>query len=237
MQNRGFPGLVVFVLFAAGQSGLVAQNVTTQRNDLARTGVNAAETTLTTANVNANSFGKLFSLPVDGQVYAQPLYLANVTVPSQGVHNVVYVATEHDSVYAFDADNPHQTVPLWHVSLGTPMLCANIPYCVQDVLPEIGITSTPVIDPVNMVVYVVAETVASPATPGTPKFTLHALNATNGAEKLNSPVTILATAAGTGSDSVNGKITFNPFYQLQRPALLLANGSVYVSFGAHSKTR
>jgi len=225
---------VLFVVVAAGQSGLNAQNVIMQRNDLSRTGVNPAETTLTVATVNSTSFGKLFSLPVDGQVYAQPLYLANVAIPGQGVHNVVYIVTEHDSVYAFVADNGSQSAPLWHVSLGTSILCANIPWCHGDLIPEIGITSTPVIDPVNMIVYVVAETIASPSTTGTPKFALHALSATTGAEKYSGPVTISGSAAGTGSDSVNGKIAFNPLYHLQRPALLLLNGTVYISFGAHS---
>jgi hypothetical protein len=214
---------------------LSAQNVTTQRNDLARTGVNPAEVSLTTSNVNTNSFGKLFTLPVDGQVYAQPLYLANVAIPSQGTHNVVYVVTEHDSVYAFDADQPGQ--PLWHVSLGTSILCSNIPFCNGDLLPEIGITSTPVIDPANMTLYVVAEAIVSPSSPGTPKFTLHALNVTNGAEKFGGPVTISGSAAGIGSDSVSGKITFNPLYELQRPALLLLNGNIYVSFGSHQDVR
>jgi hypothetical protein len=223
---------LVFVAIAPEvPRGLLAQNVTTQRNDSARTGVNPAETTLTVSNVNSGSFGKLFTLPVDGQVYSQPLYLANVAIPNQGTHNVVYIATENDSVYAFDADNPSQTSPLWHVSLGTAMLCSNVPGCFQDVIPKAGILSTPVIDPVNLIVYVVAMTAPNPAAP---KFTLHALSATTGAEKFNGPVTITATVAGTTPDSVNGKITFNPLYHLQRPALLLSNGIVYVSFGAHS---
>jgi len=218
------------LLLLAAHTCLFGQNVTTQRNDNSRTGVNAAETTLTVSNVNATSFGKLFSLPVDGQVYVQPLYLANVTIPSQGVHNVVYVATEHNSVYAFDADNPNQTAPLWKTNLGTSMLCSNISFCTSDIIPEIGITSTPVIDPVNMTIYVVAEVAA---TPTTPKFTLHALDATTGAEKFNGPATITATVAGSGVDSVNGKLTFNPLYHLQRPALLLLNGTVFVTFGSH----
>ena len=233
MFHRICCSLIVLFSVGASQPGLIAQNVTMQRNDLSRTGVNPAETTLKVSNVNANSFGKLFSLPVDGQVYAQPLYLANVTIPNQGVHNVVYIVTEHDSVYAFDADNAHQTAPLWHVSLGTSILCANIPYCIQDVVPEMGVTSTPVIDSVSMTIYVVAETIASANNLSTPKFALHALNATSGVEKFNGPAVISGSAAGNGSDSVNGKITFNPYYQLQRPALLLLNGTIYIAFGSH----
>lgn len=223
-------GFFLAIGLLASHFTLFAQNVTTQRNDLARTGVNPAETTLTVANVGGGSFGKLFSLPVDGQVYAQPLYLANVAIPGQGTHNVVYIATENDSVYAWDADNPNQTSPLWQKSLGTAILCANIPYCSGDLVPEIGITSTPVIDPVKMIIYVVSEVAA---TPSSPVFKLHALDATTGAEKFNGPVTIQGSVAGTTVDAVNGVLTFNPYYHLQRPALLLTNGTIYIAFGSH----
>src|SRR6266853_1229835 len=136
------PGLLIL------SSGLHAQLVTSQF-DNARTGANLHETVLTPSNVNSGQFGKLFSFPVDGDIYAQPLYLPRVEIPGKGIHNVLYVATEHDSVYAFDADGP-STEPLWHVNFvnanagvtTVPAQDARCPF----LTPEIGITPTPVID-------------------------------------------------------------------------------------------
>ena len=142
-------------------------SVLTQHNDNARTGQNLNETTLNTSNVNQNSFGKLFWRTVDGFIYAQPLYVPGLTIQG-ATHNVVYVATQHNSVYAFDADNPNAPAPLWQVNLGTPVPSQDIciitgdtnpgdcPY--YDISPEIGITSTPVIDPVAGIIYVVNRT-------------------------------------------------------------------------------
>src|SRR5205085_1750847 len=126
---------------------------------LSRAGANTSETVLKRSNVNANQFGKLFSNPVDGYVYAQPLYMGGVNIAGKGVFNVVFVATEHDSVYAFDAD--HGGDPLWHVNFlngpGVTTLPATETNCNQ-IVPEIGITGTPVIDPASGTLYVVAVT-------------------------------------------------------------------------------
>src|SRR5215469_7980619 len=139
--------LLVFLLPLAAQV-----SVTTSRNDNSRDGLNASEAILTPENVNASNFGKLFSHAVDGHVYAQPLYVPNVTIPGLGTHNVVYVATEHDSVYAFDADNNTglNSAPLWHRGFihpkyGVTTVSSGDVNC-SDIVPEIGITGTPVID-------------------------------------------------------------------------------------------
>src|SRR5215813_4671422 len=131
--------------------------VLTQHNDPGRTGANLNETVLTTSNVRSASFGKLFSRPVDGYIYAQPLYAPGVTIPQAGVRNVVYVATEHNSVYCYDADNPAAQTPWWQVSLGDPVPSADISEEYTDLTPEIGITSTPVIDPGTGTLYCVAK--------------------------------------------------------------------------------
>ena len=202
----------------------------TQHNDTSRTGANLNETVLNTSNVNAAGFGKIFSRTVDGEIYAQPLYVPGVAIPGAGTHNVVYVATEHDSVYAFDADNPEAQTPLWQVSLGASVPSTDIAKGYHDLVPEVGITSTPVIDPNTGILYVVAKTKDDA---GAYHQTLHALDVTSGSEEANSPVEIAATFEGTGDDNVDGLITFNPLLQLNRPGLLLANGMVYIAFGSH----
>src|SRR5947207_1199056 len=138
---------LLFLIVSATLFGQVA--VTTQHNDLNRTGVTVNETALTTSNVAGKTFGKLFSRAVDGQIYAQPLYAPNLTIPGQGAHNAVFVATEHNSVYAFDADSPGASAPLWHVNLG-PSGSGS-----ENLTPEVGITSTPVIDLQTNTIYVV----------------------------------------------------------------------------------
>src|SRR5262249_52076330 len=163
----------------AGWSGWLSAQVavTTHHNDLSRTGVNPNETILDTSNVNSNTFGKLFSLTVDGMIYAQPLYVPNLSIPGRGTHNVVFVCTEHNSVYAFDADSPGS--PLWTVNVG-PSLPSSVIAWDRDIVPEIGITSTPVIDLSSNTIYVVAETYESNAA----IFRLHALDIRTGEEKL-----------------------------------------------------
>jgi hypothetical protein len=218
----------------------------THHNDTYRTGQNNTEAALTTGNVNKNQFGKLFSQLVDGQVYAEPLWLPNVNLPGKGVHNVVFVATEHDSVYAFDADsktlNPN---PLWHTSFTNPPNVTSIPKgdieVGLDLSPEVGITSTPVIDTANGTIYLEARTKDTRGTPncpgpnnvGSPYFHfLHALDLTTGSEKAGSPVMICAQVAGSGYDNSGGVVYFDSMRTHQRPALLLLNGVVYLGFGA-----
>ena len=193
-------------------------SVLTYHNDGQRTGLNANETILTPANVNASSFGKVFSYPVDGQIYAQPLVVSSLSNIAGGKHNVVFVATEHNSVYAFDADGLSPNA-LWRKNLG-PSVPSNQ---VEGVSPEKGITGTPVIDSGTETLYVVAETQGG-------VFKLHALDLHDGSEKFGGPAQVTATVAGTGFDSVNGSITLETAC-LQRPGLALVNGVVFIAFG------
>jgi hypothetical protein len=192
--------------------------VLTYHNDGQRTGLNANETILSPSNVNASSFGKQFSYPVDGQVYAQPLFVSSLSNIAGSVHNVVFVATEHNSVYAFDADGLSPKA-LWQKNFGPPVASS----AVEGVSPEKGITGTPVIDGTTDTLYVVAETQGG-------IFKLHALDLHDGSEKFGGPVQVTATVAGTGFDSVNGSITLERSC-LQRPGLALVNGVVFISFG------
>ena len=203
---------------------VVGPNIATWHGDNQRSGLNSHETILTPSNVNAQSFGKLFSYVVDGYVYAQPLYVSNLTM-NGAAHNVVFAATENDSVYAFDADTPGDGSPLWKVSLLGP---GETPVSsTSSISPEIGITSTPVIDAASNTMYVV-----SVQDSGTNKFfRLHALDLTSGAEKLGGPVVINATVFGTNSEAVGGVITL-PSSCLQRAALLLVNNTVIIGFGS-----
>jgi len=230
--------LATGLLLASGSLSMHAQvSVTTWRNDIGRTGQNLNETILNTSDVTPAQFGKLFSQPVDGSVYAQPLYLPKITIGGQ-VHNVIFVATEHDSVYAFDADNNGGTnaSPLWFASLLTAAHGAAAGATTvssstvgTDIVPEIGITGTPVIDPASGTLYVVS------ATQEGSNFVLrlHALDVTSGAEKMGGPVALTATVSGTGNGSSGGTLTLDAEWENQRPALLLLNGIVYVGFAAH----
>lgn len=209
--------------------------VTTAHNDVLRTGQDVNETKLNPNNVNVSSFGKLFSYPVDGYLYAQPLYLPNVSIPGGGVHNLVLVATEHDSVYAFDADSNAggNGNPLWQTtfidpSQGITTVSSQDVNC-DAIVPEIGITSTPVIDVSTNTIYVLAETKEN----GAFFHRLHALDLTTGAEQTGSPVTITAQVPGSGVGSSGGVITFDPLMQLNRPGLLLSDGTVYIAWGSN----
>ncbi len=195
---------------------------------------NTNETILTPANVSGTGFGKVFSYPVDGSVFAQPLYVPNVTIPGQGVHNVLYVVTESDGVYAFDADGL-QTAPLWYVSLINPAQGITAPNCYTvvgpcNIYPTIGITGTPVIDPTSNTIYLEALTLEN----GTYFHRLHALDITTGAEKFGGPAVIQASATGKGLGNVGGVITFVPQHEINRPGLLLMNGVVYIALGGGS---
>ena len=206
----------------------------THQNDNGRTGQNLNETVLTTSNVNSTQFGKLFSYALDGQAYASPLYVANVSVAGQGNHNVVYVATEHDSVYAFDADGLPPT-QLWHVSFINPTAGINTisttlyPTICCDINPEIGITSTPVIDPTTGTIYVVAQTAETSGSTTNFVTRLHALDITSGAEKFGGPVVVTATL----QSPTEGLVEYADLTQNQRPGLLLSNGVVYIASGSH----
>jgi hypothetical protein len=217
-------------LFLWAPLGASAQvSVTTHHYDIGRTGANTSETLLTPTNVNSTTFGRLYIAPVDGQIYAQPLYMPNVAIPNQGTHNVVYVATENDSVYAFDADTGG--APLWHVSFlinGATTVNWSVVNA-KDIYPQIGITGTPVIDPTTNTLYVVAETYENSAC----VHRLHALDITTGAEKFNGPVVITASGTGTGEGSAGGTMTFSSVLENQRPGLLLLNGYVYIGFAAN----
>ena len=221
------------LLVALTHAALAQVSVLTYHYDNARTGANTQETTLTPANVASSSFGLLFTLHVDGYVYAQPLYLPNVPIPGQGTHDVVYVATENDTVYAFDADagkptNPH---PLWKTKLKAPgerAVASKLTEC-TDLVPKVGITSTPVIDDATGTLYVVTQAKGR----GGVIQKLHALDVASGAEKLGGPVTITATAPGTGDGSDGGTIAFDPLREHQRAALTLANGVVYIAWASH----
>jgi uncharacterized protein YjdB len=198
-------------------------SITTFHVDTNRSGLNDQETVLTTANVAPETFGKLFSCPVDGYVYGAPLILSNQTI-NGAKHNVLFVATENDSVYAYDADTCGGGTPLWKVTL---LQSGETPLADAAILPYAGVTSTSVIDPASGTLYVVS-TEESSSSGGT--FRLSALNVDTGAQKFGGPVTINASVAATNSDSVNGVQTLDTSC-LQRAALLLANGNVYIGFG------
>ena len=193
------------------------------RYDNSGTGQNRLETQLTPRNVNSTTFGKLFAAPVDGYVYGQPLYVRHVEIAGRGIHNVVYAATENDTVFAIDADSG---VELFRRSVGAPVPRDHL--ACLDSGPQIGITGTPVIDPRDGALYVAAKVFGS----GSSAFYLHALDIASGKEREGSPVLITATLPGEGEGSRNGVITFNAAPQLQRPGLVLVNGQVIVTFGS-----
>ena len=202
-------------------------DVVTYKNDLARTGQNLRETVLTLANVKASTFGKLRFLSTDGKVDAQPLYLSALSIGG-ATHNVLFVVTENDSVYAFDADSG---ALLWHVSvLPAGETVSDLPpYVCDQTVPTIGITATPVIDRgagAHGVIYLVAMSKANSA--ATYHHRLHALDVTTGAEVFNGPVDISASYPSSG-----GTFTFDPSQYQERAALLLANGAIYTSFTSH----
>jgi chitodextrinase len=209
----------------------------TQNNDNFRTGQNLNEVALTPANVNAGSFGRLFSYVTDGVSHASPLYVANVNIPGVGYRNVVYVATEHDSVFAFDADGRSSSA-IWHVSFinpanGVTTVPANDTGECCDISPEIGITGTPVIDAASRTLYVVAKTKEVVGSTTSYVQRLHALDITTGAEKFGGPMVIQGSVSGSGTGSSGGNLAFDALRENQRPALLLNNGVIYMGFSSH----
>lgn len=219
-------------------------SVLTYRNDPTRQALNTNETTLTVANVNTNTFGKLFSYNIDGYAVAQPLVLPNVNVPGKGVHDVVYVATENDSVYAFDADGNSgmSSVPLWQTSFINPSAGITTINAVNDLAkiaggfvgPVLGITGTPVIDPNTGTLYVVA--ITKEISNGVTNFynRLHALDVATGAEKFGGPVVIQGSVRGVGDGNDGaGNVPFIQLKQHQRASLLLLNGQVIIPFTGH----
>jgi hypothetical protein len=222
--------LIYFSLCAALASS--ATDVVTYHNDIARTGQNLQETILTTGNVNSSSFGKLFSVPVDGIIDAEPLYLSGVSIPGKGTHNVVYTVTENDSVYAFDAD---AGTLLWQVSvLGSGESASDDHGCGQ-ISPQIGITSTPVIDRgsgPHGTIYVVA--MSKNASNYFQR--IHALDMTTGAEEFGS-VAIQAKYKGTGDNSQHGFVIFDPGQYAERQGLLLLNHVIYTGWTSHCDYR
>jgi hypothetical protein len=232
-----------FVILGGSAAPLVS--VLTQHNDNGRTGRNINEQILNTSNVNTNTFGLVAVRPVDDQIYAQPLVMTNVTIPGQGTHNVVYVCTVNDSVYAFDADAPSMVAPYWHVNFlsssnGTnvaPPRNTDMAGACGGFYPNFsgafGIVSTPVIDPVAGTLFLVARTkeMTSSATNYVQK--LHALDINTGAERSGSPAIIKGTFPGTASDGSGGIVTFNPYMENQRAGLLLVNGVIYIAWASH----
>jgi outer membrane protein assembly factor BamB len=233
-QKNKHDGLFLIVLMLlcvlSGTSLAAAQDVLTWHNDNARTGQNREEWVLTLRNVNPRTFGKLFTIRVDGKVDAEPLYAARREILNEGLRNVLFVATEHDSLYAFDADTGKQ---FWHVRLLKPGETPSDDIECGQIVPEIGITSTPVIDldrGPHGTIYVVA---MSKDPQGRYIQRLHALDLQSGSEEFDGPVDIRATFPGTGAASRGGTAVFDPQQYAERAALLLANGVVYTTWTSH----
>ncbi len=210
-------------------------DVITYHYDNQRTGQNLNEVTLTPANVNSSKFGKLGEFAVDGKVDAQPLYLSNLMIGGQK-RNVLYVVTEHGSVYAFDADSINGTTPtsLWKTStLGSGETTSDDRGCFQ-VSPEIGITATPVIDRTRNAIYVIA---MSKNSAGNYFQRIHALDLATGAELFGGPKTISATFPGIGDSSSGGNVVFDPKQYKERPGLLEINGAIYTTWASHCDIR
>jgi hypothetical protein len=224
---------LVFVCLAPARAQFAG--VLTQHNDVGRTGQNPNETILTPANVNQATFGKLFSYSVDGQMYSQPLYVPNVSIPGQGTHNVIYIETQNDSLYALDADGL-QSTPLFQVSFINPAEGILPVPCKSDgntdiscgVYPIYGINSTPVIDLTTNTIYLVTRTWNTKLN----KFyqTIHAIDITTGAEKFGGPVNISGSVPGTGAGSKNGVVYWDPLADVQRAGLLELNGTIYIGW-------
>jgi uncharacterized protein (TIGR03437 family) len=223
---KAIPVLVLCSLLGRAQVNILTANGS---ND--RTNSNLQETLLSPGTVSSAAFGKVGAFAVDGPVYAQPLYVSGLPIPGKGTRNVLFVSTMHNSVYAFDGDGLSPGTVLWQDNLGPSVPSAMLygsPY--GDIAGEVGILSTGVIDPQRSVLYVVTDVLQN----GAPVFYLHALDLATGAERLNGPIALVASVAGTGSERrPDGTIPFDPLQHIQRPGLLLSNGAVFVAFGSH----
>ena len=226
--------IILLCFLVAGASLAFCEDVLTYHNNTARNGANTSETTLTPANVNSSSFGRLFTISVDGLVDAEPLYLSSVPITGKGTHNLLIVATEHGSVYALDADTGSL---IWRTTtLKSGETTSDNRGCSQ-VTPEIGITSTPVINRPpgsNGVIYTVA---MSKDSSGDYHQRLHALDAATGNELYKGPVDITAKFPGTGDNSSGGYVVFDPAQYKERSALLLIGGVVYLAWASHCDIR
>ena len=210
-------------------------SVLTNRYDNLRTGANSKETVLNTSNVKVATFGKLWSYAVDGSIFAQPLYVPDVPVPGRGTHNVLYVCTMNDTVYAFDADSPNT---LWSVNFTNPgagiipvPIASITGFTNKNITGIVGIESTPVIDASTGTLYLVARTMEGPNYVQR----LHALDITTGAEKFGGPVVIQGSVPGNGSGSAGGTLPFDPRLSNQRPGLALANNKVIIEWAGHEE--
>ncbi len=230
---RSLTAIAAIGLLSMAATSALAQDVLTYHNNNSRTGLNNQETILTLTNVNSASFGKLFTLPSDGLVDAEPLYISKVSIGGVN-HNLVIVASEHGTVYGYDADSGTN---LWQVTtLKSGETTSDKRSCSQ-VSPEIGVTSTPVVmrPPTgNPVIYVVA---MSKDSSGKYHQRLHALDATNGAELKGGPVDISGTYPGTGDNSSGGNVIFDPAQYKERTGLLLIGGTVYLAWASHCDFR
>jgi uncharacterized protein (TIGR03437 family) len=206
-------------------------NILTANGGNERSNSNLQETQLSPATVAPFSFGKLGSFPVDGQVFAQPLYVSNLAVSGKKTRNILFVSTMHNSVYAFDADALSPVSILWKANLGSSVPASLLFGQYGDINNEVGIVSTGAIDLQRGVIYVVTDVLEG----GRPAFYLHALDLATGEERLHGPAALTATVPGTGAGSYgNGTLPFDPMQHVQRASLLLANNSVYVGFGSHA---
>src|SRR3954454_17134729 len=208
------PSVALLALFALGAQ---AMNVPTSKLDNSRSGLNLSETVLTLANVNSNTFGKVFERPADGDIYPQAVIAEGLSIGG-GTHNVVFLATANNNVYAYDATVSTNTIAFWTRNLGTPVPATDVDCCCTDVALNVGIMGTPVIDVASKTMYLVAKNKNADATYHQ---WLHALDITTGAEKFGGPKEITATYPGSGSGSVGGIITFDAKIQNQRSGLLL----------------
>lgn len=220
--------LVALLAFACQLTPRAAAvNILTQHNDNFRTGANLSEFVLTTSNVNTGQFGKLYSRRLDGQIYAQPLYVHGLAI-SNKTRNIIYVCTEHNSVYAFDADDATASNALWQATLGPPVPSADLNHC-GDLVPEVGITATPVIDLAGGTIYVAAKTKEG----GNYFHKLHALDLFTGLEKFGGPAVVQGVVPGSGDGSVGGTNTFNALHAHNRAGLLLSSNVVYLCYAGH----